>query len=520
MLIRSCRRLRRSFLLVSSVALTALGAYPQAARGGGYESGANGTEALGRGGAFTAKADSPLALEYNVAGFGQQRGTRMLFDNNLFFSQLSFQRAGGDAAGPYAEVSDHATQPFYAPYFGLSTDFGFFNRWTFAIGAFGPSSIGRRSYGVFASTGPGRGAASRYDVVATDLLIVQPTFAVAVHPHRVIDIGLSVQQVSAVLNLSSATYVPQSLSPQFPMSSVCAKQAEVAGCDAFTRVQVRSFDNWALQLGLLVHPVAGLHIGANVRSAVNLGFKAIEARGTVSAAEPPYLTGLGLALGESAATSRMDAMFTTWLPWVLRAGVRYAFLKAGRELADVELDVVYEAWGHSDGGDNQLTLLSPPALVNQGMPVSLRLVHNYRDTFSIRAGGSFTQPLGSAAALSLRLGAHYDSSATRNADTRIDFDTLDKVGGTLGLGVTVRGLGISLAYAYLHSLPRTVTDGALLPIDGLSGQPLSINGQPAAAINNGDYSGRSHILSIGLSFLFDEIARGPGWLQRRFRHSS
>jgi len=59
--------------------------------------------------------------------------------------------------------------------------------------------------------------------------------------------------------------------------------AEVEGCDALTRVQVRSFKNFMLQFGLLLHPVAGLHIGAHVKSAVNLGLYPIEATGTVSA---------------------------------------------------------------------------------------------------------------------------------------------------------------------------------------------------------------------------------------------
>jgi hypothetical protein len=487
---------------------------PGFARAGGFELGANGTEALGRGGAFTAKADSPLALEYNVAGFGQQRGTRMLFDSNLIFSTYTFQRAGGDSMGPYALVSDHAQQPFYAPWFGLSTDFGFFRHWTFAIGAFGPSSVGQRDYGVFAATGANRGAASRYDIVSTNLLIVQPTFVVAYQPNPIIDIGLSVQQVSAVMNLASSTYVTQSL-PAFPNSSVCSMQAEVQGCDALTRVQVQSFNNFALQAGVLVHPIGGLHIGFNVKSAVNLGFSPITANGTVSAGEPAYLSGLSVALGDAAATSHMNATFTTQLPWELRFGIRYAFTKWGRELADIEFDATYEMWGEINGANSQLTLQDPPMLVNQGNPVTIQIMHNYHDTFSLRLGSALNEPIGSETSLTFRLGALYDSSATNDAYTRLDFDTLAKLGGTMGMGVNVRGLTLNLAYAYLQSLTRTVTDGALLPIDGITGQPLMINGQPAAAVNNGVYSGHNHILSIGLSFLFDEMARGHYWLARR-----
>ena len=56
---------------------------PTVAFAGGFEFPDNGTEALGRGGAFTAKADSPLAIEYNIGGLAKQRGTKLLFDSNL-----------------------------------------------------------------------------------------------------------------------------------------------------------------------------------------------------------------------------------------------------------------------------------------------------------------------------------------------------------------------------------------------------------------------------------------------------
>lgn len=482
-----------------------------AAWAGGFELGANGTEALGRGGAFAAKADSPLALDYNVAGLAQLRGTRVVFDNNLFFSQYRFARAGGDSLGAFPEIGDHASQPFWAPWFGLSTDFGFFRRWTFAIGAFGPSSVGKRNFGLFApsDSNPRRPGPGRYDVVATDLLIVQPTLAIAVRAHRVIDLGFSGQLVAAQFNLSSATYAPQDLGGMYPKSAACATSTEAADCDAFTRVQVQSWDNFALQLGALLHPGGGLHIGAHVRTAVNLGTKPITASGTVSASEPPSIAGFGVG------ADRMEARFLARLPWIARLGVRYAFSKSGREIADIELDGVYESWGQMEGSDNQLTLVNPPVLINGGMPIDIRLVHNYRDTFGLRLGGSWRQPLSQSASLTLRLGAYYDTSATNPADTRIDFDTLSKIGGTGGLGFSLRGLTLNLAYAYLHSMPRTVTDGALVPIDGLTGKPLAIDGRPAPAVNNGDYRGQNHILSLGLSIVFDELARGPDWLSRR-----
>lgn len=472
---------------------------PQTVLAGGFELGANGTEALGRGGAFVAKADSPLALEYNVAGFAQQRGTRLLVDNHLFFSRYAFQRSGGS----FPLVRDQGPSPFYAPWVGISTDFGYFKRWTFALGGFGPASVGRRNYGLYAPMegDPRSPAPTRYDVVATDLLIIQPSLAVAVRAHPMLDIGLLGQLVVSSFNLSSATYAAQSL-PTFPKSAPCTQRSEAPDCDTLTRVQVHSVNNFALGLGLLFHPVPGLHIGASMRTAVNLGLRRIQAMGTVSASEPSSLEGLGLG------TDRMDAQFEAALPWIARGGVRYAFSKQGRELADIELNFVYETWSQSQGSDNALTLLSPPALINKGEPLTIRLPHNYRDTFSVRLGGSVSQPLSQQALLALRAGFLFDSSASQDADLRLDFDTLAKLGGTVGVGVTVRGLTLNVAYAYLYSMPRTVTDGNLRPTDGLTGEPLRISGELVPAVNNGDYSGQNHIVSLGLAVRFDQLLRG------------
>src|SRR4051812_19706638 len=78
---------------------------------GGLELPDNGTEALGRGGAFTAKADDATAMQYNVAGLARQRGTRLLFDGNLLLSTLDFQRSGNypDAVTP---ATPWGGQPF------------------------------------------------------------------------------------------------------------------------------------------------------------------------------------------------------------------------------------------------------------------------------------------------------------------------------------------------------------------------------------------------------------------------
>src|SRR5258706_13789807 len=120
--------------------------FPSLAWAGGFELPGNGTEALGRGAAFTAKADDPTALDYNIAGLARQRGTRLLLDANILFHTYEFQRSGsyptetvpsGEmgssfAGQPFPKVSSQAGA-FFAPFLGIPTDFGRLDRWAVAF---------------------------------------------------------------------------------------------------------------------------------------------------------------------------------------------------------------------------------------------------------------------------------------------------------------------------------------------------------------------------------------------------
>src|SRR5205814_5735 len=138
------------------------------------------------------------------------RGTRTLVDVNLFFHDSTFTRAGvypdepGSAAWAgqrFPTVSNHGGA-FVAPFLGIATDFGRLDRWTFAVGVYGPPSVVNRDFHV--TTGQGWPAPSRYDLVKADLLIVYPTLAAAVRATRWLDVGLALQLVAAHLDLTSA----------------------------------------------------------------------------------------------------------------------------------------------------------------------------------------------------------------------------------------------------------------------------------------------------------------------------
>src|SRR5262245_28456759 len=74
-------------------ALSATTSERDARAGGGFEVPEIGTEAMGRGGAWTARADTPLAAILNPAGLAGQK-TGFAVDMNLVWQKYCFQRFG------------------------------------------------------------------------------------------------------------------------------------------------------------------------------------------------------------------------------------------------------------------------------------------------------------------------------------------------------------------------------------------------------------------------------------------
>ena len=76
---------------------------------------------------------------------------------------------------PFPKVSNQAG-PFYAPFLGLTTDFNYFDRWTFGFGVYGPSAFGNKVWGTTVHTAQGDfPSPQRYDVVQANLLTFFPT---------------------------------------------------------------------------------------------------------------------------------------------------------------------------------------------------------------------------------------------------------------------------------------------------------------------------------------------------------
>ena len=292
-------------------------ALPSAAFAGGFEFPDNGTEALGRGATFTAKADSPLAIQYNVAGLARQRGTKLLFDSNIVLQDFEFTRSGSypveNVPGamtplPYSGMpfgkNRNQAGPFFAPFLGLTTDFNKFDRLTFAFGVFGPSSFGNKVWGATVKTATGDAPApQRYDVVQANLLLMYPTLAAAVRVTKWLDLGLALHLVVGIFDLQNTSITD--------LGSMFCPNLESANCDSTTHLRTNGVSATG-GLGLMLHPHRTIDIGFNARLPIVLNTS-----GTVDATPPPAVK---LPLPQDKAT------FDTRLPPVVRLGVRYKFL--------------------------------------------------------------------------------------------------------------------------------------------------------------------------------------------------
>ena len=529
-----------------AVAAMVLGG-PANAWAGGFEFPTNGTEALGRGGAFVAKADDGSAMEYNIAGLASQEGFRLTIDANTIIHDFSFTSAGfvqsDQMTGTRMPVSGAAGMPgptmhdsdrlFFAPMAAASFDLGRLSRklknLVIGLGVFGPSSVGNHNYGVgdpitdknnpnntchqaadvngapyqtcddqpATTTGSPTGmpAPSRYDIAKTNLLIVLPTLGIAYRPHPMIDIGLGWQMVFDSFDLSNANVVSgvQGNNDAYGRirtsgNSFSSSSSQIHSSDYQFKPGLGSF-GW--MLSVMLHPTNWIDIGATYRTPIT-----VHSEGTLHPISPPSFPKV---LPDSAAT------FTSTLPMWLRAGARVVKRYSdGTERADLELDFVWENWASEQADHVHAEDLTGQNFLWPTGTLDADIIHTYRDTYGVRLGGAYNYRLSDTRRLIGRLGMFYDSSSTVSHNTRLDFNTFDKLGLTVGGGFKMKGFTLNFAYAYIYTPTRTVDDSTTYAISAGSGSTIS-PGQQVYYVGNGVYSGYMHIVSVGLTFNFSEF---------------
>lgn len=490
---------RRKLRIVLASAATVL-LVSQQVRAAGLDFPDAGTVAIGRGTAFTARADNPTALYYNPAGLSKHSGWHVLISGGLVIFDSTFLRQGDDQR---LVVEDGAARPCGAgetcvgnpslDYSNFATDTRPF-RSVSSSNKLGPAPIIAAVYGdafgveglalsagllvptSFGAPAYPKDGAQRYALQEASLLMAYPTVGVSYAWGPWLRIGATFMSGFALINQS------QAIRPE-PLPNDPDLNEDIGG-DARLTVDVSDGFIPTGSLGVLSQPIEWLEFGASVRFPAR-----VEASGKVKYEAPSSdLHSSHLVPGEDGVTVKQS------FPWVVRGGVRLI-----QPRFDVEVDVVWEQWSSLESFeiDMDATLDLGEGRGIEEMP-DANLPKNFRDTWSVRLGSDVEVW---REVLTVRVGGFYQSSAypKDNATFNLDFPFAEQVG--LGGGLTVHiAEWIEATVGYQHIFqPRVVVDSGVVQQQG---QPTFDGQQIGNTVNNGRYDVSIDVLGISAEASF------------------
>ncbi|HKA88940.1 MAG TPA: outer membrane protein transport protein [Haliangiales bacterium] len=488
---------------------------PAAARAGALYVGEVGPQGLERGGAFVAKADDPTALLINPAGLMKARRGEIFLGSTLAAYSLKYQKAGAYPNQPnrspqpayvgqaYQEIkSDSGPQPLPA----LAATYRFDGvPLAVGLGVFAPPAFPDRDFKCNVDencvTGAnGAPAPQRYDVVFQDASIILPSVGAAYRIIPDLDVGVRLSWGFGKIQARSFTW------------GVIPNPEGDPTQDGDFSVDVK--DNFIpqAQVGVLYRPTSFLELGAQWTSGLTLGGK-----GTGNARLGANISPLGQAMlvpvddavavcEKGGTTSQLKACVTTKIPMHASLGGRYIFRDdAGRERADVELDLRWENWSAApdtevvvDAKDDLIGLVLRPSLIR----------HAFKDVFVARLGGHYEIPVGTDT-VHLMGGIAFDSAAAPTSWTRVDFDGKERFTLTLGAAYELSWLRVDIGAGVVLEPDRTVTDiaNANPTFDNRQQpDPIQPNFPPAqqryAPFNAGTYTSSYFLASLGVTAKF------------------
>jgi long-chain fatty acid transport protein len=453
----------------SLAAATLLAVLPlrPAVAGGFFVPGA-GVQAMARAGAFVAKADDPSALAHNPAGFGFQRGTRLLFGLSLIDHNLRFQRAGVYRASGQATPLPYQGQPFAPvendarprvgigqwqaiPMLVVASDLGLDGPWHVAIGLYAPNAYpNRRFVPDYSFEEPGRPPPpQRYDVNNNEAQVAYAAAAVAYAPNERLSLGLKLGWGYAQIRSDYYQWGLRNPEEWVARDGLFLMQAE----DRFVPVWgLGLLYRWRPWLELAAAYEAGQQIDAVGRATAVMGSQVSPPLGKDDFLQPvldrPRCAGGGTV-------DALRSCVRLRLPQTASAGARWIWRDAGgAERADLELDVQWEDWSAADTFHSFHDARS--ALIGNWINDSV-IRHEFRDVFSFRLGGAYRTEL-SGTGLELRAGAAYDTPTAPLSWNRLDVDGAPRFTASTGVALSWQRLRFEVSGGLVLEPDRTVSN--------------------------------------------------------------
>lgn len=465
------------------------------ARAGGLYFSDRGVRPLGRAGSFVAGADDGGAIYYNPAGLAFA-GNALLIDAAWLQYSATYQREArfyqtdpntGERTGQYWDYKyapvDGTTPVLPIPTVVYTDDLGV-EDFNFAIGLSAPYA----AITSWPETQRGEPAPQRYSLITLNgsALIVPGVYAAWHEPGSKVALGAGIEMLTGYFQ--SSIYFSACVPERF----FCAP--EQPEYDAFGRIRVGPIFAPSGILGITVLPADIVRLGLSFHLPFWISAPATEDVRLPSA-----------AVFDQASVKGNEAHVKFRLPWVLRAGVE---LRPTDNLR-IEGGGAYEAWSMHDeievtGKDLALENVAGFPAVYKLPP--LKIERNFRDTYSVRAGGEMTFPAGRYK-LGLRAGVAWEKSAIPKEYLSAASVDLDKVtlalGGSIYIGkwrfdgVVARVIGTS---AHVD-----LTEQKLTQLNPVMANPS----RDPHYINAGTYSASANVLGAGIVYQFDSDAEPP-----------
>jgi len=483
------------------------------AQAGGLEYNGAGTRAAGRGGAFAARVDDPMALQLNPALLSDLTGVQLMLNINVGLYNACQQRPGtyegeedprtvypfraGWIGSRFPEVCNET--PF-SPGASLAATFQLAKGLTLGVGVLTPYAAGATRFGSADGTVENGTLPSpaRYNMVQQNLLQLFPSVGVGYRPIPWLAFGATLQW--GITHISYTNY-GTAVAGEFPENDL-RTQLDVS--DNFTPAFITS---------VALRPTPSLDF--------MLGFRYVDdvrGRGTVTINaldfDDPAADNLTTTLDNVRLVAPQNSAITfgaryghrrhgtgTLLNDTTQQSLRGAtFDRMNTELFDVEVDVVYEL---NDRVTDFVVTLPPGSAANvpgigvAPLPNVIRLGHNWKNQLSVRLGGDINVIPGT---LALRLGGSYETSGVNTDYAQLDFVPGERI--SVSAGATLRLGKIDISLAYLHIFQGDITSTARAGI-GAEGVGLrQIASTEGDVINQGTFSAQFDVFSLGANYHF------------------
>jgi long-subunit fatty acid transport protein len=457
---------------------------PPPAFGAGIEHPDVGTISIGRGGAYAAAPGDGLAFQYNPAGFAAQTGFRVTLDSSMSWQGLTFAPASGEInpATGQSKVSNSAGG-FLVPAGALSYGFGRvgpLSGLTLALGATGPSAIGKETYP--------DGGAQRYSLTKSDYFIAFYSGAIAASIRDWLSAGVTMQLVRGTAKFSQAVW-----------SGTFMGTDPTGLNDSVAHIDVTSDFIPTAVLGVSARPIPPLALGLSYRPRFSF-----LAHGTLTTDLPKGGQTAALQVGVDG--DRTD--FFVSFPDVIRFGAQYNF--SPRLL--VEVDLVAELWSHLrtiEIRPQGITLHSGSGadMVVKPLP-NIIFEKDFQDAYSVRVGGDYVLLPGR---LTVRAGYLHETSAIPLKSVSVDFGNWQRDAVSVGGSVVItRGVIASFAYAH-HFMPDQHVNDPNGNIKQIVSPCLTAGCTDPAptVVGNGVYTGSLDVASLSLGLVLDDLRRRP-----------